>query len=189
MSLTDLLASAAGIALVCVPFFWCRARDEAPESYGLSWSLTRGNAAECAAVTLIVLAVLTVAATHWPGENLPRHSGWKRTLDLAVSGLSAAIIEEIFFRGWVYPMFRKKFRVLLSVVFTSAIFAMAHVFVASAPFMFAVFFPGCVMALLRERHGNIATSTLFHASCNIWAIWFVPARFPSVSEWMRILGV
>jgi membrane protease YdiL (CAAX protease family) len=121
---------------------------------------------------------------NWPDEVLPRHSSASRTLNLAVSGVSAAIIEEIFFRGWVQPLFRKKFGAVASITFTSAIFASAHVFVARAPFICAVFFPGAVMGCLRERHGNIATSTLFHAFGNIWAIWFVPANLPAIGEWV-----
>jgi membrane protease YdiL (CAAX protease family) len=86
------------------------------------------------------------------------------------------------------PLFRKKFSAILSIIFTSAIFACSHVFVARAPFIFAVFFPGMIMGFLRERHGNISTSTLFHAAGNIWAIWFVPAHFPTLREWIAILS-
>jgi membrane protease YdiL (CAAX protease family) len=108
---------------------------------------------------------------------------------LALTGISAAIIEEIFFRGWIQPLCKKKFGAVLAILFTSAVFAAAHVFVARAAFIVAVFFPGCVMGFLRERHGNISTSTLFHATANIWAIWFVPLRFPALGEWMDIIGL
>jgi membrane protease YdiL (CAAX protease family) len=124
---------------------------------------------------------------NWPAENLPRRSSLSRTVSFAVNGVSAAVIEEIFFRGWVQPLFRKKFGSILSIGFTSAIFAASHVFVASAPFMAAVFFPGAVMGFLRERHGNISTSTIFHVCGNLWAIWFMPAHMPTIAEWVSKL--
>jgi membrane protease YdiL (CAAX protease family) len=43
------------------------------------------------------------------------------------------------------------------------------------------------MGFLRERHGNISTSTIFHASGNLWAIWFLPYHFPAAEEWIKIL--
>jgi membrane protease YdiL (CAAX protease family) len=177
------IPTAAGLAFVYTPFLWCRYRRESPESYGLSWKLDKRSFLECLAVTAAVLAPLTVISLNWPAENLPRYSAAMRTLDLAASGLAAAVIEEIFFRGWVQPLFRKRLSVFFSVVFTSAIFASAHIFVAQTPFLFAVFFPGCIMGFLRERHGNIATPTIFHGMGNLWAIWFAPLYWPTM-EWV-----
>jgi len=185
----DVIPALAGIALVCLPFLWCRFRNEPPESYGLFWRLTRRGAAECASITIAILAVLTVIAMRWPGEHLPRYSALRRTAGMAINGVSAAVIEEIFFRGWIQPLFRKRFGAPASIAFTGAIFAAAHVFVARAAFILAVFFPGCVMGFLRERHGNISTPTLFHATANIWAIWFVPGYFPTLEEVMKLIGL
>lgn len=173
---------AAGLAFVFVPFAWCRWRGERPEAYGLTWTLRPRAAIECALVTAFVLGGLTFVAMRWPFESLPRHSEVWRTIDLIISGVSAAVIEEVFFRGWIYPLLRKKLHFIISIAITSAIFASAHVFVASTPFMLAVFFPGCIMAALRERHGNIATPTIFHAVSNIWAVWFAPLVWPPVER-------
>jgi membrane protease YdiL (CAAX protease family) len=182
--IADAVAAIAGVCLVYTPFFWCRIRGEKPENYGLSWKLSRKGVYECAAVTFCVLAVLTVAAVNWPGENLPRRVAALNAVGIAINGVAAAVIEEIFFRGWVQPLFKKKFSAIASIAFTGVIFALSHMFVAYAPFMVAVFFPGCVMGFLRERHGNISTCTIFHAVCNLWAIWFVP-HFPTLEELMR----
>jgi membrane protease YdiL (CAAX protease family) len=161
---------------------------ETPESYGLSWNLSRKNASECAAVTFAVLATLTFVSVNWPLENLPRRPGLLRAASMALNGVSAAVREEIFFRGWVQPQFRKRFGAVAAIVATSLIFASAHVFVARAFFIVAVFFPGCIMGALRERHGNISTSTLFHATANLWAIWFVPTRFPEFRELLSLIA-
>ncbi|MDR1137783.1 MAG: CPBP family intramembrane metalloprotease [Synergistaceae bacterium] len=184
MRVTDAVAAAAGICLVYTPFLWCRFKREKPEDYGLSWKLSREGIFECLIITCFVLAVLTGIAVNWPGENLPRRVAAFTAAGIAVNGVAAAIIEEIFFRGWIQPLFKKKFGAMMSILFTSMIFALSHVFVANAPFIFAVFFPGCIMGFLRERHGNVSTSTIFHAVCNFWAIWFVP-HFSTFEELMK----
>jgi membrane protease YdiL (CAAX protease family) len=170
----------AGVALMGLPFLWCRLRREDPEKYGISWKLERRNLFELSLVTVAVLLPLTVVSMNWPLETLPRHSSLWRSLNLAAAGISAAIIEEIFYRGWVLPLFRKRVGAFWAVMFTSALFALSHIFVAQTIFLFAVFFPGCIMGFLRVRHGNIATSTLFHALANVWAIWFAPLRWPTM---------
>jgi membrane protease YdiL (CAAX protease family) len=171
----------AGVAFIWVPFWWCRVRKESPESYGLSWKFERRCLAECILITSAILAALTMVSVNWPVESLPRHSSAWRSLNLAAAGVSAAIIEEIFYRGWLLSLFRKRLSGLWAVVFTSVIFALSHIFVAQTPFLVAVFFPGCVMGFLRLRHGNISTSTLFHAVCNLWAIWFAPLQWPTMA--------
>lgn len=178
-----IIPALAGLAFVCIPYQWCRRRGERPESYGIDWTLPHRHLVECAIVTAAFLLPLTFVSINWPFEELPRHSGLWRTLNIGLSGLGAAVIEEIFFRGWIYPLFRKKFGTITSIIATSVIFALAHIFVAQTPFLFAVFIPGCVMGALRARHGNIATSTLFHAAGNIWAIWLAPLTWPSL-DWI-----
>jgi membrane protease YdiL (CAAX protease family) len=181
---TDAIAAIAGVCLVYTPFLWCGLRGEKPEDYGLSWKLSRKGAYECAAVTFLTLAVLTAASVNWPGEILPRRVSAAAALGMALNGAAAAVIEEIFFRGWVQPLLKKKFGAVAAIVFTGVLFALSHMFVAYAPFMIAVFFPGCIMGFLRERHGNISTCTLFHAAGNLWAVWFVP-HFPTFEELMK----
>jgi membrane protease YdiL (CAAX protease family) len=164
-----------------IPYLWCRMRHEDPESYGLSWEFDWDNLVECLLITAVLLIPLTLLSIFWPAETLPRYSTFWRSLNLAAAGVSAAVIEEIFYRGWLLPLFRKRFSAFFAIMFTSLIFALSHIFVAQTPFLFAVFFPGCIMGLLRERHGNISTSTLFHALGNIWAIWFAPLRWPTMA--------
>jgi membrane protease YdiL (CAAX protease family) len=185
----NIAPAAVGIVFVCFPFLWCRARGESPDSYGLKFGISRASLRECAAVTLLILIPITLVSVNWPGEDLPRRVGLARALKMAADGASAALVEEIFFRGWLQPMLRKKFRAAAAVILTSAVFASAHVFVAQASFMIAVFFMGCVMCALRERHGDITTSTLFHAVGNIWAVWFVPSHFFSLAEWAEKVGL
>ncbi|GHV52474.1 hypothetical protein FACS1894216_08690 [Synergistales bacterium] len=168
-----------GMAFVCVPFYWCKVYGVDSEEFGLSWRASKANLTECLLITGAFLAPLTVISLHWPAESLPRTLYFGRALNLLVAGCSAAIIEEVFYRGWIQPLIRKKLGVIPSIIITSALFAVSHIFVAQTAFIFAVFVPGCVMAFLRERHGSIATSTVFHAAGNVWAIWFAPLEWPT----------
>lgn len=172
----------AGLLFVWLPYSWCRRHGLEPEAMGLSWKMTKRAKVECWIAIAAVLIPLSFIAVNWPYETLPRKLESFRAMNLAFSGIGAAFIEEVFFRGFIYPLFRMRFRPALSVIFASAIFAAAHIFVAQTVFLFAVFVPGCIMAILRERHGNIGTSTMFHAVCNFWAVWMAPTVYPTVEE-------
>jgi membrane protease YdiL (CAAX protease family) len=178
----------AGVALMGTPFLWCRLRGEEPEDYGISWKLEKKSFAELLMITAAVLLPLTIVSMNWPFESLPRHSTLWRSLNLMAAGMSAAIIEEIFYRGWLQPLFKKRVGAFWAIALSSALFALSHIFVAQTVFLFAVFFPGCVMGFLRERHGNISTSTIFHAVANVWAVWFAPLHWPTMPWIIERLG-
>lgn len=133
--------------------------------------------AETTAVTAVILAALTAAAVMWPFEQLPRSVGLGYALKLAASGLFAAVAEEIFFRGWLQPLFRKKMGPLAAVTAVNLIFAPLHLIATPHIISLAVFFPGMVMGLMKERYGTIWPSVIFHFLGNVWAIWYFPSPF------------
>lgn len=180
--------SLVGLALFYIPFIWCRYKKIDSAAFGLSWTSKRKNLVECLLLTAAILGGLTLISLNWPWESLPRRMSLRSIFNLGTAGLAAAIIEEVFYRGWLQQLLKKKLPVALAVILTSAIFASSHVFVAQAPFMIAVFFPGCIMGFLRERHGNIATSTLFHGLSNLWAIWYSPFVWPTMDWVMQKLS-
>ena len=175
MTIKSFLQLAIAAFLLYFPFVWCYLRHENPDEYGLNWKFTPSSFKEMAAVSFVTLFILTIVALYWPTENLPRHSPLPRTLNLMGAGIAAAFIEELFFRGWMQTLLRKRFRPIPAIACTSLIFALAHVIANPLIHSLAVFFPGLIMGFLRERHGNIASSTAFHAIANIWAIWFSPS--------------
>lgn len=156
------------------PFWWCRWQRVDPQSLGLVWTYDRRSIAECLALTTVVLAGLTVVAMNWPGETLPRASSLNRTFNMLLSGTAAAIIEEIFWRGWVQPLLKRWMPALLAVVIAAALFGASHLILSPKWLSFATFLPGILMGLLKERHNSLATPTLFHFLGNVWAIWFYP---------------
>ena len=128
-------------------------------------------------ITAFTLSMLTAVALVWPWEDLPHRRPFDMVLKLIISGLAAAVAEEIFFRGWMQPMLRKRYSATVSIVAVNLVFAPLHLIAAPYFISLLTFFPGLIMGWLRERYGNILPSIIFHFLGNVWAIWFFPSPF------------
>ncbi len=164
----------AGVFLLYWPYVWCWRRKESPDEYGLRWEFRAGDFMQTLAVSAFILLALTVVAINWPWEELPRRRDFWTALDLAASGLAAAIIEETFFRGWLQPVLERRVSPLAAIVITNLVFAPIHLIVAPYWISLCTFFPGLVMGWLKYRYKNLFPPALFHFVGNIWAIWFFP---------------
>ncbi len=133
-------------------------------------------------VALIAFAVIAVPFAFgyraWTGAKSGFH--WQAALpeadDVLGQLLVIALPEEAFFRGYVQTrldaFFPKTVRILglpigLSIVITSAIFAIGHYLTVPHPARLAVFFPSLLFGALRKREGGIGSSVLLHAMCNL----------------------
>ncbi len=128
-------------------------------------------------ITAFTLSMLTAVALVWPWDDLPHRRPFDLVLKLIISGLAAALAEEIFFRGWMQPMLRKRYSATVSIVAVNLVFAPLHLIAAPYFISLLTFFPGLIMGWLRERYGNILPSIIFHFLGNVWAIWFFPSPF------------
>ncbi len=80
------------------------------------------------------------------------------------------IIEEIFFRGFVYNAIKKRFGVLLGVLLSGALFSMLHTnIVGFLPIMIL----GVLMAFLYEITGSLIASVSIHILHNSIIVGFV----------------
>lgn len=93
-----------------------------------------------------------------------------------VQVLAVALPEEVFYRGWIQTrlalVFRRRINVFgtpfgLHIVVASALFALSHLVLVPAPFRLAVFFPGLLFGLLREKTGSVVAPVILHAASNI----------------------
>lgn len=98
--------------------------------------------------------------------------------ELFGQALVIALPEEAFYRGFLLKSFddtsKRRWRVLgtevgMSVVWTSALFALGHLATEPNPARLAVFFPALVFAWLRLKTGGIGAGVLFHVLCNVFA--------------------
>lgn len=78
-------------------------------------------------------------------------------------GVIAPFCEEILFRGFFYGAFRNKLGVPLSMIASSALFAVMHFDKSGAPMLFAI---GMVCAYLYERTRSLIPSIITHGLWN-----------------------
>lgn len=87
-----------------------------------------------------------------------------------------ALPEEAFFRGYLQTALDRVWRgrisifgapIGLSLLATSAVFAVGHLLTIPHPARLLVFFPALVFGWLRARTGGIGAAILFHAYCNL----------------------
>ncbi|MBQ7559548.1 MAG: CPBP family intramembrane metalloprotease [Synergistaceae bacterium] len=159
------------------PYEWCRRRHEDEKIYGLKWFLTKKSKLDVIIALLITLIPLTVITFYWPeewgGRGL-KHPSLLNALDALGGGIAAAFIEETFFRGWLQTLTVKKFGVYFGIFSATLIFALSHLIVLTGWLRVATFFPGIVMGILRHRGGSVLPSIIYHAVCNVWAVWLAP---------------
>jgi CAAX protease family protein len=102
---------------------------------------------------------------------------------LAAFGLSLApLMEEVFFRGILYPLLRRAFRLTTAVVLTAAAFAAIHgtqLGYAWGPIL-SIFVVGVVLTIVRARTNSVAASFLTHCGYNFAlfaALWVASDHF------------
>jgi membrane protease YdiL (CAAX protease family) len=159
------------------PYVWCKRRGESEEIYGLRWFMGPGAWRDTIAATLLTLVPLTFVSFYWPrawGSGGPFHPRALTALNMLGGGIAASFIEETFYRGWMQTFCARKLGIGIALPLTSLLFALSHLFVAPSWLRVATFFPGLVMGLLRYRNGSVLPAIIYHAVCNVWAVWWMP---------------
>jgi uncharacterized protein len=79
----------------------------------------------------------------------------------------APFMEELFFRGFLYPVLARRLGVLLGVVLTALVFAFIHVFEYKAwgPVLI-IFLVGMVLTVVRAQLKSVAASFIVHSMYN-----------------------
>lgn len=112
--------------------------------------------------------------------------------------LVAPVIEELFFRGFLYPVLERAFErftragiaVALAVIFTALPFALMHasqLAVAWGPLL-VLFLVGVTLTLVRAETQSLAASVLTHAGYNLTlfvAIWHITDHFRNLDKLAR----
>lgn len=169
-----MIALAVAALMLYGPYVWCYLRKESLDDYGLRWKLSKKSTTETLICLAATLVPLTLIALNWPGGGLPRALSPYSALSLIAAGSVAAVVEEVFFRGWVQSLTNRTLGPIPSILLTSLIFSLSHLFIKVHWLRIATFLPGLIMGALRYRHGSIAPSALYHLGGNLWSIWFFP---------------
>ena len=102
---------------------------------------------------------------------------------MAFFGIAVApVLEELFFRGMLYPTLRRALGVGIGLILTAAAFAAIHgaqLAYAWAPIL-SIFVVGFVLTVIRELTGSVAASVLTHSGYNFTlfvALWIGSEHF------------
>jgi membrane protease YdiL (CAAX protease family) len=79
----------------------------------------------------------------------------------------APLVEEVFFRGFVFTGFRQKYGWIRALLISSGVFAVAHLDPAS---LIPTFLLGCVLAYVYQRSNSIWPGILLHFLINSFAL-------------------
>lgn len=108
-----------------------------------------------------------------------RASAW---LMAGFGTLLAPMVEELFFRGFLYPVLRRRIGVVLGMAVTAFLFALIHesqLAHAWAPLLM-LFCVGMILTATREFTDSVAASTLVHAAYNatlFTMVWIATDHF------------
>ncbi|MCB0083103.1 MAG: CPBP family intramembrane metalloprotease, partial [Caldilineaceae bacterium] len=75
----------------------------------------------------------------------------------------APLAEELFFRGMLYPVLRRRWSVAPAIVVNGLLFSAIHLI---PPLLPGLFFVGMVLAWVRERSDSLIPCILLHAMQN-----------------------
>ena len=91
----------------------------------------------------------------------------------------APIVEEIFFRGFLFQGFRQKYGWMPAIFLSSAIFGAAHLDPVS---LIPTFVLGCVLAYVYHRSNSVWPGMIFHAAINSFSLCavYVISQYPSL---------
>jgi uncharacterized protein len=93
---------------------------------------------------------------------------------LVGTAIVAPIVEELFFRGMLYPLLRRHLPAWFAIVVNAAIFAALHFILILLPMLFVM---GLLLTFVRARTESILPSILIHALNNTVFVLGVYAAF------------
>jgi len=151
-----------------------RRRSGEPFLTAIQWNWPSRNKAGWFYIGGIVLAFAVEGLAHF--LPIPKSLPMDKFFNDAASAylmaffgiLVAPLLEELFFRGMLYPTLRRRMGLLLALVLTAAAFAAIHgaqLGYAWGPIL-SIFVVGLVLTLVRERTGSVAASVLTHSGYN-----------------------
>ncbi len=183
-----LVGQAAGYLVVLLAMFvLVRSRAREPFGQGIQWSWPGASAA-----VFFISGIMLALAVEWLSRFLPMpkslpiedlFNNRTNAYLMAVFGMTLApLLEELFFRGLLYPWLRREVGLIVAVLLTALGFAGIHIFqlgYAWAPIL-SIFVVGVVFTLVRQRWSSVASSFLMHCGYNFTLfalLWYASDHF------------
>jgi membrane protease YdiL (CAAX protease family) len=165
-------------ATLCFLFLLVRVRSGAPFWWTIGWRPFHGSSRGASVASYVALGLMLAVgvqilanalgqSSQVPMEELFRTP--RTVLMMAVlSTFMAPLVEEVFFRGCMYPVIAGRFGVATSVLVTGTIFGLVHA--PQLGFDWREVTPmivvGIVLTFVRARAGTVAASYFVHLSYN-----------------------
>ncbi len=166
-------------AVLLFLYVMVRSRSTAPFWRTVGWrQFSEGPARSGTAARYVLggagLAILIQAASYYAGtkNTVPMEDFFRnRPSVLMMMGLGivvAPLIEEVIFRGCVFPVFARTFGVPAGIFFTGILFGMAHSLQLAGAWkeIALVSVVGIVLTYVRARTGTVLASYLVHLGYN-----------------------
>lgn len=96
---------------------------------------------------------------------IPPRDAISLILSFVMIVILAPLIEELFFRGWLFGSLRARFSAVAAILVTAVAFAIVHMDTTGL-YPIAVLAPGLVLSVIRERTGSVKPAVLAHALYN-----------------------
>ena len=128
-------------------------------------------------ILILIITAVIINMTKYVPERQPLVELFlkeKDTAFLAYTSLFAAIvgpiIEELFFRGFMYAALKKYIGVFAAMVATAAVFAALHTHIVG---FFPIMALGMLLAYLYEKTGTLVSSITVHVIHNLSMVFLV----------------
>lgn len=139
------------------------------------WVAASAGVGTACVVGASLLRVLLFSATEDPGRQLVAPYGftWLGLIGMVMTaGALMPLVEEFYYRGVLYRWMRSRWRAVIAVPVSAAIFGFTHIHYAPG-LMVLVALLGIVLALAYERTGSLWPPIIIHATNNTIAIVLV----------------
>ena len=179
-------AAAYPIVLIFI-FMLVRSRSQQRFGTAMHWNWPGSFAPGFFIAGTILAVIVEGLSSYLPiPKSLPMdnyfHDATSAYLLAAFAMSLAPLLEELFFRGMLYPLMRRAFGLSISVLLTAAAFAAIHgaqLGYAWAPIL-SIFVVGIVFTVTRVRTNSVAASFLMHCGYNFalfTALWIASDHF------------
>jgi uncharacterized protein len=179
-------AAAYPVVLLFI-FLLVRTKSDEPFGQAVQWNWPGVTAPAYLAGGVILALVVDGLARFLPiPKSLPMdtffHDAGSAYMMAAFGITLAPLLEEVFFRGLLFPLVRRSFGVVVGVLLTALAFAAIHgaqLGYAWAPVL-SIFVVGVVFTLVRFRTKSVAASFLMHCGYNFAlfaALWIASEHY------------
>ena len=186
----EVIVGAQAVAYLFVLLFiylLVRSRSDAPFGEAIRWNWPGARTPAFLFGGVVLALVVDGLSRFLPiPKSLPMDNFFTNAASaymMAIFGITLApLLEELFFRGLLYPLLRRKTGVVVAILLTALAFAGIHgaqLGYAWAPIL-SIFVVGVVFTVVRERLNSVAASFLMHCGYNFTlfsALWWASDHF------------